>query len=237
MFDSLLLVVIAFISSTMTAVLGLGGGLLLISIMANILPPLAVIPIHGVVQLSSNASRAFFSFRDIVFEIVPAFLVGTLLGSTLAFPLMKHFDSQFLPLPLAFFILFMTWGPSFKNYNLPISPIFSLGALQGFLSMFVGATGPLTPPILMRKGLDGRQVIATHALMMMAVHVLKIIFFGFLGFSFVEYLPLLTWMILAVIAGSWIGTKLRRRIADENIKTILKVVVTFFAIRMIMMSV
>ena len=41
------LITAAFISSTLTAVLGVGGGMLLISIMAISVPPAAIVPIHG----------------------------------------------------------------------------------------------------------------------------------------------------------------------------------------------
>ena len=56
-----LLVPVAFVSSMLTAVLGIGGGVLWISVMPGLIVPAAVIPVHGVVQLASNASRALFA--------------------------------------------------------------------------------------------------------------------------------------------------------------------------------
>ncbi len=43
MIDSSLLIIAAFLSSSLTAVLGLGSGMLLISVMSVFLPPVAVI--------------------------------------------------------------------------------------------------------------------------------------------------------------------------------------------------
>ncbi len=60
-----LLVFAAFLSSSLTAVLGLGGGMLLISLMSVFLPPGAVVPVHGVVQLASNASRGALAPREV----------------------------------------------------------------------------------------------------------------------------------------------------------------------------
>jgi len=68
--DSFFLVVAAFLSSSLTTVLGLGGGMLLISIMSVFLPPAAIVPVHGVVQFASNASRGAFSAKDIRWDIL-----------------------------------------------------------------------------------------------------------------------------------------------------------------------
>ena len=61
MSSELILAVAAFLTATVSGVIGFGGGMLLIAIMPMFLPPLAVVPVHGVVQLASNASRMAFS--------------------------------------------------------------------------------------------------------------------------------------------------------------------------------
>ena len=52
------LVALSLFTSALTAAAGIGGGLVLLSVMASFLPPIVVIPTHGVVQLGSNAGRA-----------------------------------------------------------------------------------------------------------------------------------------------------------------------------------
>ena len=49
---------ISFLTSALTAALGLGGGVALLAAMATVLPPVALIPVHGVIQLGSNVGRA-----------------------------------------------------------------------------------------------------------------------------------------------------------------------------------
>ncbi|MCD8513817.1 MAG: hypothetical protein LRY63_11220 [Nitrincola sp.] len=48
-----LLILSAAITSAITASIGIGGGILLLAIMAIVIPPAAVIPVHGIVQLGS----------------------------------------------------------------------------------------------------------------------------------------------------------------------------------------
>ncbi|MDY0191288.1 MAG: hypothetical protein RBR22_11190, partial [Desulfuromonas sp.] len=52
----LVLIVTACLTSAMTAALGVGGGVLLLAVMSMLLPAAAIIPLHGLVQLGSNAN-------------------------------------------------------------------------------------------------------------------------------------------------------------------------------------
>ena len=70
----------SFAASLMTAALGIGGGVLLLATMASLVPPAALIPVHGVIQLGSNAGRAALLFRALHRPAVPGFLGGTLAG-------------------------------------------------------------------------------------------------------------------------------------------------------------
>jgi hypothetical protein len=50
--------VVSFAGSFITAAFGIGGGIAFLADCAVLLPPAAIIPIHGVVQLGSNSVRA-----------------------------------------------------------------------------------------------------------------------------------------------------------------------------------
>jgi uncharacterized membrane protein YfcA len=66
-------------------------------------------------------------------------------------------------------------------------------------------------------------------------HLLKLVFFGFIGFSFLHYWQVMMSMSIAVIAGSWVGTKCRHLIPEADFKKWLKWFLTFLALRMIYM--
>jgi uncharacterized membrane protein YfcA len=231
--DSALLIIAAFFSSSLTAVLGLGGGMLLISIMSVFLPPAAVVPIHGVVQFASNASRGAFSPKEIRREILWPFLVGCLIGSLAGSPLVLKTPTEFLPIPLGCFILLMTWLPQIKKQLWFPGKFLSLGFVQAFLTLFVGATGPLNQPFLMRAGLTRDQLVVTGAAFMTIVHLVKIITFGLLGFAFGPHLMLMALMVIAVISGSYTGTRLRHKTPEVLFRKAFKLLITLLAIRMI----
>ena len=52
----------------------IGGGALLIAILASVLPPAVLIPIHGIVQVGSNLGRAAIMLRHLEWSIIPAFV-------------------------------------------------------------------------------------------------------------------------------------------------------------------
>ena len=68
---------------------------------------------------------------------------------------------------------------------------------------------------------------------MTIVHLVKIITFGLLGFAFGPHLILMALMVVAVISGSYTGTKLRHRVPEELFRKAFKMLITLLAIRMI----
>ena len=222
--EAYVLVAIAFFTSTLTAVIGMGGGILLISAMPGLLPAAAIIPVHGAVQLASNGSRVLLGIRHIEWRIFWPFSIGAVLGSAAVVRL--SFDH--LPLYPGAFILFVTWIPIPKrSFRLP-GHFAILGALQTFLSLFVGVSGPLTNAFLLRKNLPKDRLVITHGITMTATHLCKIVVFGF-----VAYLYLIAAMIVSATLGSWAGTKLRGRLPEELCKKIFKALISLLSIRMI----
>jgi len=64
-------------------------------------------------------------------------------------------------------------------------------------------------------------------------HALRVAAFALLGFSFAPWWPLLCALVAAVIAGSWVGTRLRRLVPQVDFERWFRVLVTVLALRMI----
>lgn len=226
------LVPFAFVTSILTAVIGVGGGLLLVSAMPGPLANHAVVPIHGVVQLASNVSRAFFGRRDIVWPLVARFAAGALLGAVIGSQVVVALPPGWLPILLGGFILAVTWIPGWKTLRWP-GKFVTLGAVQTFVSLFVGAAGPLVTPMLLREGLDRDPLVVTHGAMMTVLHGFKVLTFVALGFSFQPYWGLLAALLVAVTLGSWAGTLVRSKVPEARFRRILKGLLTVLALRLL----
>ena len=231
--DALVLIALSFLTSACTATVGLGGGIVLRAVMPSFLPAAAVIPVHGAVQVSSNLSRIWFGRHHAYWPIFWAFLAGSVIGAASGTQLVVRFSPDNLPLILGSFILLVTWLPvPQRAFRVP-GHFTVLGLVQTVLSLFVGATGPLTNAFLLRERLERDVLVVTHALFMTATHLLKVVVFGVAGFAFAPYLPLIGGTIVAVTAGSYAGTWLRGRLPERLFRAVLKALVTVLALRMI----
>ena len=230
--DTLFLIGVSFLTSTFTAIIGMGGGMVLISAMPGLLPTAAIIPVHGAVQLASNSSRVLFGLRHIEWRVFWPFLGGAILGAITGSQAIIRLSFDYLPLYLGFFILLVTWVPlPQKSFHLP-GHFAVLGALQTFLSLFVGVTGPLTNAFLVRENLPRDRLVIPHGIAMTVTHLCKILVFGFIGFVFTPHLPLIAGMIAAVTLGSWCGTRLRGRLSEHLFRKVFKALITLLSIRM-----
>ena len=230
------LIPIAFATSVVAGALGMGGGVLLIALMPGLVPTTAIIPIHAITQLASNASRAGFGWRNIDWSMVPAVAVGSIAGAFLGAEVYSGIDLRWLPAFIGGVILFITWFklPRPKGGNQ--FALLLLGFYQTGLGMVAGATGPLGAAVLAKHNGERDWVVVNTAMYMSLNHALRMLAFGFLGFAFMPWIELIVGMVLAVTLGSWVGTKLRTKIPQGNFLFWFKLLISALALRMIILS-
>ena len=229
----LLLGLLTFCTSTIAGVVGIGGGMILIAILPSFLPLNALIPVHGLTQMSSNFSRAVFGHKDIQYEVVPKFLIGSLVGVALFAGIISMISLEYVPLFIGIYILLSLWSQKFNDKIKKYENYYLIGFLQSGLSIVVGATGPLSMTLLLKDYEDKDKVVATGAALMSITHILKVFAFMFFGFVFFEYIGILCAMIIGAVAGSYAGTKLRDKIDGKKFVMILKVLLSLLAIKVI----
>lgn len=231
-----LLPLLALLTSTLTAVTGIGGGMILIALMPGLLPGAAIVPVHAMVQLFANASRALFGWRFLRWEFALAFVAGGIVGGLLAAGIRSEIDLEYTPLLIAAFILYTVWGPSLRLKRPPRGEFALIGMVQTGLSMLVGATGPMGQASLLRHGLQRDALVVTGALMTTFTHLIKVLLFVLLGFVFVDYWKIILGMTAGVVIGAFIGTHIRYRIDEKIFRQILKWALTLLALRMIYLT-
>lgn len=229
----LLLIVSAGLTSLFTASFGAGGGVMLLGVMAQVLPPQVIIPLHGVAQLGSNAGRAAMSWRHIKWRLLSHFLPGAIVGGVIGQFVLVALPPAVMYFTIAGFILFLVWGP--KLPKLVLGPIGTLlaGAVTTFLTLFAGATGPLVAAFVKQMVTDRFQVVATFAAAMSLQHIVKIAVFEQAGFPLLGWLPLLGCMILSGAVGTWVGLKVLKRLPDRHFHLWFNWILTLLALRLV----
>lgn len=219
----------SFFTAALTAAFGLGGGLALLGVMSAVLPPLAVIPVHGVAQLGANASRFFLQRKDVVWPIVLWFAAGGLIGVGIGGRIAMELPVWALRGGVAAFILYTVWGPRPTSLTPGPRTFFATGAVGSFLTMFFGATGPIAATMLAATKLGRLNIVSTHAACMTAQHGLKSIAFGALGFAFAEWTFVIAGILLAGFAGSAAGTRFLRNMGERDFSRGFKFLLTAVA--------
>ncbi len=230
---ALALISISFVTSFITAAMGIGGGVLLLAVMAQVVPAKALIPVHGVIQLGSNSGRAYVLRQQVHVPAVGCFFVGSLVGAIVGGQIAIELPTKTLQILLGLFILYSVWGPSVR-YTSSGTKIMSLhGGLSTLLTMFVGATGPFVLAALKPLGFNKEQLVATSATCMLIQHLLKVVVFGLLGFNFADYLMLIMAMIATGFGGTLLGKKVLTSMNEVYFRKSLNVVLSILAMRLL----
>ncbi|MDC8831881.1 sulfite exporter TauE/SafE family protein [Alteromonas gilva] len=228
-----ILIVLAGLTSFITAAFGAGGGLLLLVVMASILPMSIVIPVHGLVQLGSNANRALMTCRYIDKSMLVYFTLGGSVGALLASFIVADMPLELMKVLVGVFVLYLLWGvtPGMGERSALGRIVF--GALTSFISMFVGASGPLVGSVMHTYNYEKMRFIATFSSCMTLQHCLKALLYGALGFAFWQWLPLIMAMIVSGTLGTWLGLKLLHKLPAEKFKRIFKIMLSLLAAQLI----
>ncbi|MCC2688072.1 MAG: putative Permease [Rhizobiaceae bacterium] len=221
-------------ASFITIAFGIGGGVLLLAVMASLVPPTALIPVHGAVQFGSNVGRVFFMFRHIAWTHVVPFSIGSLGGVMAGGAIVINLPPAIVQVGVGLFVL---WSIFLKPPRWLRQMPLVTGALSSFLTMFFGATGPFVATLTKSLALDRRGHVATHATLMTIQHLLKTIMFGFVGFAFAPWLPLTAAMIGAGAVGTFLGRKVLDRLSDNVFRLALDAILVLLALRLIVQGV
>jgi uncharacterized membrane protein YfcA len=227
------LCLLSLLTSAISAAFGLGGGAALVAVMASVMPPLAIIPVHAVVQVGSNFFRAAMMSRDILFTWMPTFVIGTIIGAAAGGQIIFSLPKHLLQAIIGIFVLYAVWGPKIGAMQPSRLRFAIVGALASFATMFAGATGPLIAPFIKASTTDRMMTVATHAAFMSWQHGVKILTFGFLGFAFAPYAPLMVLMILFGIVGTWSGKLILNWMDESAFRWGFNLVLTLLALRLL----
>jgi hypothetical protein len=146
-----LLIAASLVTSFITAAFGIGGGVVLLAFLALVLPPVALIPVHGVVQLGSNGGRVAIMSKHVVWRPILPFVVGALIGAAIGGLVVVQLPSWLIQLALGIFII---WAVFAKLPAIQQRYILMGGAVSSFLTMFFGATGNFIAAMVKSMNLD-----------------------------------------------------------------------------------
>lgn len=227
------LVSLSLFTAWINSAMGIGGSALLIMSMAQIMPPAAVIPVHGMVQLGQNSTRFAMIWPHVDYRLLLAIIPGIVIGAILAGLLLVQLPSGMLELLIASFMLFMCWGPPLPARSVGTAGSMVMGVITTFLSSFVGAAGSIVAAYLKHISPERLTRVATHSAVMSLQHLTKFFIFGFAGFIFIDWLPLMLAMVMVGFLGTWVGLKVLKKLTNHHFDFIMKLLLTALSLRLL----
>jgi len=227
--------IVAFLSSTLSGIVGFGGAMIFLPVLVAIYGVRASVPILTVSVLLGNASRVYFNRRELNLRLVLLFSLG-------AIPLALLGSFVYVALPVfwikkgigVFLILTVVLHRIHKDFRLTHSWIFvPLGMMTGFLSALMGGVGPVSSPFFLAYGLTKEAFVGTEALCAVGMHVTKSIAYNRLGV--LDGKDLLTGLGFGLVmsVGSYVARKVLERISREQFMILVEVLLTAIGIVML----
>jgi uncharacterized membrane protein YfcA len=230
----LILAIAALLTSILSAIIGMGGGILLLAVMFAFMSHGEAIPTHAAVQIASNGTRVLAFIRNVDWPALGRFALGVIPGAVLGAVLLLTFgkieeSEPYLKMIVGVYILLATFLPKPKKRAVAktLWDFTLLGFIAGTAALTVGAVGPLIAPIFARHDFVKEHLIATKATCQILTHILKIPAFVFILDLNLEDLGLLTLvMICMVIPGTLIGKRIVRHVTPDHFRILYKLALT-----------
>jgi uncharacterized membrane protein YfcA len=174
-----ILAVSGLVTSFVSGILGMAGGMILMGILLALMPVPAAMMLHGVSQLASNGWRAMLWRKEVVWRIFRGYALGALISMILfiLFAVVVSKPVALIVMGLTPFIALALPEKLHLNVERPGHP-FACGAICSALSLTAGVSGPILDVFFVRSLMGRHAVVATKAMTQSFSHILKIIYFG-----------------------------------------------------------
>ena len=216
------LLLVVLITSTISGVFGMAGGLMLMGALTLAMPVAAAMVTHGAVQFVSNGWRAVLHRQHINWAIIGFYVLGSALAAgALAF-LTYNPTKAWVYLMLGL-VPGLAWLPKGRFDLDAAKPAHAVacGFFVSGLNVAAGVSGPLLDVFFVRTAMTRHQIVATKAATQAFSHTIKIIFYGAPLLASAQATGLPPWWFFVAaaplaMAGAWIGGRVLDAMSDVN---------------------
>jgi len=228
----LLLILATLLTSLISGVLSMAGGMILMGVFGFFLPVPAAMVLHGVAQAFSNGSRMWLYREHIHYGVLGPYFAGAVivLAAFIGFSIVPNKGVMFLLVGLLPLLAILM--PPSLHLRVERKPVaFVCGILVTAAQMLAGASGPILNVFYINSDLNRYEVLATKAVTQTLGHVIKLIYYAFFVTLAVQ-LP--AWfypaIIAAAIGGNWVAGFIVERMQDDQFRSIGRYVVAGIAL-------
>lgn len=218
------------------AAIGPTGGLQL-AITSATVPATHVVPIHAWISGFSAVFRGFGLRTHIDWSYVAVFAIPSLAATLVAVLIGQQAGFAWIKLAIGFYILADVAGIFSRLQSAIGEPrafgAASTGGLTGFVTVFIGASGPLLWTLMRNRFAERLALSATHSACLVLQHLSKILIFGLVGLSILQYWPVLIATIVASLLGTYLGQMRLQKLDERVYRYLLTAALTVAALMII----
>lgn len=209
---------LGLIAGAITTVTGVGGGLLLLVVLALLFDPATALAITAPGLLAGNLHRLFMFRRSLDLGLAARLALGALPGAALGGALAAGLSEGTLRVVILLAAgLAVARALNWVRWNPPRGALVPVGALAGALTAAGGGGGILIPPALLALGLRGPAYLATTAAASAAIHVGRLSAYGVAGWMNETRWWQAGLLALTIPLGNLIGRAVRDRLGERTI--------------------
>ena len=236
-YDNFLLTILSFFTAMMTSLVGAGGGTVLLAAMLQFMNPSEAIPVHGVIQFTSNIARTWLLRKFVKWGIILKFSLMIRLGVYVGLEIFQSINAEDIKKLIGSFIiiaLILQNIKFIKKFIISSNWYYIVGFTTGILNILVGVIAPLLAVIVKQSINDKKSIVGTLGYFGLVGNFTKIIGFSLIGFSFIEYINTILLMIPATLLGSRIGQFLLDKISNKLFFYVFQIILIGLALRLLL---
>jgi uncharacterized membrane protein YfcA len=209
------------VTSFVSGILGMAGGMILLGILLAALPLPAAMALHGMTQLASNGWRAAMLRREVDWRVIRGYTMGALLalGVFALARVVLNKPGALIAMGLTPFVGLAL--PERLHLNVERrGHSLACGFLCVCLALTAGIAGPILDLFFVRSRMGRHSIVATKALTQTLSHLLKIVYFGRLvGGAEGHVDPWLAGtMVVLAFAGTTLSAAVLERMSDASFR-------------------
>jgi uncharacterized membrane protein YfcA len=208
-----LLLALGIVAGILTTVAGMGGGLLLVSVVGLLRGPHEALALTSPALMLSNLHRTWMFRASVDRRVAMLVAAGTVPGALLGGLLLSRLPGLWVTgLMLATTVIALLRARGLVKLRVGRGALFAAGSAIGALAATSGGAGFLIAPLLMSSGLRGQVYVATISCCAVALHLGRILGYGLSGLLRPELLQPTAVLLAGLLIGNVIASRLRSRI-------------------------
>ncbi len=227
----------ALITSTISGIAGVGGGMIFLPVLTEVVGVKLAVPYLSALLVVGNVSRAWFSRRQIDWQVLKYFFISAIPAAALGALLYTVLPAFWIKKALGVFLLsYVVLGFTKSEWprRATLRTMTWIGLPAGFSSGIVGGSGLIMAPFLLRYGLLKEAFLGTEAVAAASTHVAKLTVWGGAQLLTMRDVGILAPLSVLMIMGSYLGKQLVSKMRVRVFRAILISLIAIIGVRFLL---